>query len=109
MNVGKVIFDISMSLDGFIAGPKDDDTPGRELQALESLHDWEFGAKTDVDAEVVNEVDATTGAIVMGRRMFDLGLEPWGDPPPFHKSVFVLTFRSLGNLLYTAICKETTF
>ena len=86
----RVVFDISMSLDGFITGPNagignplgDDD--GR-------LHDWMFAAKADADAAVLEEVYATAGAIVMGRRMFDVGVEPWGDPPPFHMLVFVLT------------------
>jgi hypothetical protein len=55
------------------------------------LHDWMFDAKTDADAEVVEEVYATTGAILMGKRMFDVGVEPWGDPPPFRMPVFVLT------------------
>jgi len=88
----RVVFDISMSLDGFITGPNagignplgDDD--GR-------LHDWMFAAKTDADAAVLDEVYATAGAIVMGRRMFDVGVEPWGDPPPFHMLVFVLTHK----------------
>ena len=43
--MGTVILDMSMSLDGFIAGPKDDDKPDRELEALESLHDWMFSGK----------------------------------------------------------------
>jgi dihydrofolate reductase len=34
---------------------------------------------------------ASTGAILIGRRMFDVGFEPWGDPPPFRRPVFVLT------------------
>ena len=40
--MSKVSLGISMSLDGFIAGPKGDDKPDRELQALERLHDWMF-------------------------------------------------------------------
>jgi dihydrofolate reductase len=50
-----------------------------------------FDRKTKADAEVIDEVHATTGAIVMGKRMFDGGVEPWGDPPPFRKPVFVVT------------------
>jgi dihydrofolate reductase len=37
---------------------------------------------------------ATTGAILVGRRMFDVGVEPWGDPPPFGMPVFVLTHEA---------------
>jgi dihydrofolate reductase len=47
--------------------------------------------KSDADAEVLDEVYGTTGAIVIGKRMFDVGEEPWGDPPPFNTPVFVLT------------------
>src|SRR5215471_7246376 len=54
-------------------------------------HDWMFDARTEADAEVLDELYARTGAILMGRRMFDVGVEPWGDPPPFHMPVFVLT------------------
>jgi len=55
------------------------------------LHDWMFDARTDADAEVLDELYARTGAILVGRRMFDVGVGPWGDPPPFHMPVFVLT------------------
>jgi dihydrofolate reductase len=80
-----------MSLDGFITDPKasvgtplEGNDPGR-------LHDWQFDAKTDADTEVVDELYASTGAILIGRRMFDAGFEPWADPPPFGRPVFVLT------------------
>ena len=33
----------------------------------------------------------STGAILVGKRMFDLGVDPWGDPPPFGMPVFVIT------------------
>jgi dihydrofolate reductase len=89
--MSKLTADISMSLDGFITDPKasvgtplEGNDPGR-------IHDWQFDAKTDADAEVVAELYASTGAILIGRRMFDAGFEPWGDPPPFGRPVFVLT------------------
>jgi dihydrofolate reductase len=88
--MSKTHCDISMSVDGFITGPNagvgnplgDDD--GR-------LHAWMFESKTDADAEVLAEAYERTGAIIMGRRMFDVGVEPWGDPPPFERPVIVLT------------------
>jgi dihydrofolate reductase len=89
----KVHADVSMSLDGFITGPNEGvgnplgDDAGR-------LHDWMFDAATDADAGVLAEAYARTGAILMGRRMFDVGVEPWGDPPPFHMPVFVLTHEA---------------
>jgi hypothetical protein len=60
----KVTFDISMSLDGRITGPNE----GVEKPLGEDdgrLHDWMFDAKTDEDAEVLDEVYASTGAILM--------------------------------------------
>jgi dihydrofolate reductase len=91
--MAKVSSNISMSLDGFITGPNEG--VGNPLgDNGERLHDWMFDAKTDADAEVIDEVYATTGAILMGRRMFDLGVEPWGDPPPFRMPVFILTHES---------------
>jgi dihydrofolate reductase len=89
----QVHFHISMSLDGFVTGPNEGvgnplgDDDGR-------LHDWMFDAKTEANAEVLEEVYARTGAILMGKRMFDVGVEPWGDPPPFERPVFVLTHEA---------------
>lgn len=88
--MSKTHCDISMSLDGFITGPNagvgnplgDDD--GR-------LHSWMFESKTDADTEVLAEAYERTGAIILGGRMFDAGVEPWGDPPPFERPVIVLT------------------
>ena len=87
----KVTSEISMSLDGFITdprasvgGPLEGDDPGR-------LHDWRFDGKTDTDTAIVAEIYATTGAVIIGKRMFDVGFEPWGDPPPFRMPVFVVT------------------
>jgi dihydrofolate reductase len=50
-----------------------------------------FDRRTEADAELHEEVYARSGAVVIGRRMFDVGVEPWGDPPPFGMPVFVVT------------------
>jgi dihydrofolate reductase len=79
-----------MSLDGFVTEPD----PGGEHPLGRDpgrLHDWMFDAKTPADAEIVDETFARAGAVVIGKRMFDVGFEPWGDPPPFGMPVFVLT------------------
>ena len=91
--MGEVVFVISMSLDGFITGPDvSAESPlGRDG---ERLHDWMFDRKTDPDAEIVDETYARTGAIIIGKRMFDLGEGPWGDPPPFHMPVFIVTHEA---------------
>ncbi|HEX2241050.1 MAG TPA: dihydrofolate reductase family protein [Actinomycetota bacterium] len=92
--MAKLTADISMSLDGFITDPiasvgtpLEGNDPGR-------LHDWRFDAKTDADAELVADLYTSTGAVLIGKRMFDAGFEPWGDPPPFGMPVFVLTHQA---------------
>jgi dihydrofolate reductase len=101
-----------MSLDGFVAGPNPtlEDPMG---QGGMGLHEWAFrlkqwreahgmeGGEDDVDGEVVDESLAAAGATIMGRKMFSGGAGPWeadpnangwwGDDPPFHHPVFVLT------------------
>ncbi|HEY0604794.1 MAG TPA: dihydrofolate reductase family protein [Herpetosiphonaceae bacterium] len=99
--MSSVIADISVSLDGFITGPTDSmESLG---QGVDRLHQWGYnlaswrephgleGGETNADDAVMGEVWRNKGAIVMGRRMFDHGEGPWGDTPPFHMPVFVLT------------------
>jgi dihydrofolate reductase len=103
--MGKVFFEIGMSLDGFIAGPNGG--PGNPLgDGGTRIHRWVFdvaswrerqdlaGGQTNRDDEIVKESYARTGAYVMGRRMFDEGEVGWPDPPPFRAPVFVLTHRA---------------
>src|SRR5687768_8117873 len=80
----KVILDMSISLDGFIAGPKDDTNPDRELGALDILHDWMFSGKTEHETEEWESAYLKhAGAFIMGRRLFDFGVGPWGITLPF--------------------------
>lgn len=81
--MGKVTATMSISLDGYIAGPNDN---------VERLHEWMFPPKGSFE-KVAEEMFKDVGAIVMGRRMFDLGEGPWGENPPFHMPVFVLTHK----------------
>ena len=116
MTSPKLRLDISMSLDGFVAGPSQ--TLEQPLgEGGEGLHEWVFrlaswrephglsgGDAEAVDNEVVAEGLRATGAVVMGRRMFSGGEGPWvddtnadgwwGDDPPFHVPVFVLTHHA---------------
>jgi dihydrofolate reductase len=113
--MSKLTLDISMSLDGFIAGPNQtlDEPLGK---GGEQLHKWAFAAKsfrevhglaggeTNLDSDVGEESLRNTGATVMGRRMFSGGQGPWeddpnadawwGDDPPFHHPVFILTHHA---------------
>jgi dihydrofolate reductase len=118
--VPKLILDISMSLDGFVAGPNP--TLEHPLgDGGERLHDWAVrlsswrerhglsGGERNADAEVVDESLAATGAVVMGRRMFSGGAGPWeddpradgwwGEEPPFRVPVFVLTHHGRERLV----------
>jgi len=101
--MGKVVADITMSLDGFITGP--DDAPGRGLgEGGECLHNWVMGgpwryddggrrfAPLDTDRKVLEQAMGSIGAGIIGRRMFDV-TGGWGGNPPGGKDAryFVLT------------------
>jgi dihydrofolate reductase len=102
--MGEVKAEMSMSLDGFIAGPDDTIEQGLGVGG-ERLHEWLYnltswraphgleGGTVDSDSALLAEGMASIGACVMGRRMFDLSEGAWGDTPPFHMPVFVLTHR----------------
>ncbi len=86
------ILEISMSLDGFVAGPNVSiDNPMGD--GGEHIHDWLFGAKTMADTAIIADMMDHLGAVILGRRTFDLGEGPWGDDPPFPVPCFVLTRR----------------
>src|SRR5437868_2461588 len=108
--MGIVTCQISMSLDGFVAGPNQSlDNPIGEGGMR--LHDWVFrtaswqkehgegGGERSADSEVLDEAVHNVGAYIMGRKMFGGGGGPWdeswkgwwGDDPPYHTPVFVLT------------------
>ncbi|HEX4204172.1 MAG TPA: dihydrofolate reductase family protein [Ktedonobacteraceae bacterium] len=83
--MGKIILDMSMSLDGCIAGLGDEDS---------GLHDY-FFSPAGQSAQVVEEVITTTGAIIMGRRFYNLGDQLDGFVnAPFRVPHFVLTHIS---------------
>jgi dihydrofolate reductase len=112
--MGAVRADISVSLDGFVAGR--DPGPEQPLGAGgERLHEWVVGTESwrkehgyeggerGIDDEVAIEMHAGVGAVVMGRGMFGGGPGPWGedpwegwwgDEPPFGMPVFVVTHHA---------------
>jgi dihydrofolate reductase len=78
--VAKIVADISMSLDGFVTGPNPDLAHGLG-RGGEPLHTWAFATGSEVDAEVLRQSTEETGAVVMGRRLFDIidGPHGWDD------------------------------
>ena len=125
----QTILNITMSVDGFVAGPNR--TLEQPLgEGGEQLHEWILGLRswrephgleggeTNEDDRIVRETHERTGAFVMGRRMFSGGEGPWegdpnangwwGDDPPFGAPVFVLTHHArepltLGTTTFTFV------
>ena len=125
--MSRLRFRISVSLDGFVAGP--DQSVDNPLGiGGEGLHDWVIrlaawraphglpGGEVNESSKVVEEEQAGIGATIMGRNMF--GGHPgswnpndpwngwWGEEPPFHHPVFVLTHHAREPL---ALKGGTTF
>ncbi len=91
--MGKVIVDITMSLDGFVTGPNDGMGNGLGDGGL-VLHDWALNPTADDNLVLFEEPMQTLGSCVLGRRTFDIAESVWGENPPFGPtSVFVLTHR----------------
>ena len=108
--MGIVTAHMSMSVDGYVSGPNAgagnplgdggvliqqwmfDLASFREIQGLS-------GGQTNADDEELRQRFAPTGAVVMGRRMFDEGEGPWGDNPPYRMPVFVLTHEDRDTLV----------
>ena len=101
--MGKVSVGLSMSLDGFIAGPNDG--PGSPLgEGGERLFAWYSSGDTEYrlpgtemvfmvspqSAELLQEAHSTMGAFVSGRRTFDI-TNGWGGRPPLGVPTFVVT------------------
>lgn len=102
--MSRVVAGFSISLDGFVAGPN----AGVENplgDGGERLHEWLVrqrswreahgleGGETGIAGELFSRTFDAVGAFVLGRNMFDEGEGPWGEQPPFHRPVFVLTHR----------------
>ncbi len=103
--MGKVVAEFSMSLDGFIAGPQDNAQHGLGLRGGEQLHDWLFNGTTPNkyndffkpagrNREVVDEMMETTGAMIVGRRLYDLTGGWKGSHPINGLPIFLLTHHA---------------
>ena len=127
--MGKVRFDISLSLDGFMAGPDQSvDNPigvggmalfewAFPLAAFRAIQDRE-GGEVNESSPVVEERFANAGAYILGRTCSAAGRAVargpavngwWGDEPPYHAPVFVLTHHArdplplLGGTTFTFV------
>lgn len=124
--MSKLRLTISMSLDGYVAGPRQSVENPLGLGGMR-LHDWAFelaawraphgltGGAVNESTAVIERRQANVGATVMGRNMF--GGHPgawkpdhpwngwWGEEPPYHHPVFVLTHHARAPLRL----KGTTF
>lgn len=111
---------MSISLDGCYAGPRDsgavDSDPsswmrGPEAAGFFRVTRWAVdamawrerqgfaGGEDDTDSAIIAETFEAAGAYVMGRRMADGGEVPWGEEPPFRAPVFVVTHRPRQTLV----------
>ena len=116
--MSKLRFSITTSLDGFVAGPDQSVENPLGVGGMH-LHDWAFplaawrnphgleGGEVNASTPVVEESLGNVGAVLMGRNMFGGGPGPWGedpwrgwwgDDPPFHVPVFVLTHQGRERL-----------
>ncbi|MGQ4390572.1 dihydrofolate reductase family protein [Streptomyces sp. SAS_270] len=100
--MSKVVARLAMSLDGFIAGP---DSGVEHPLGIggERLHQWVYGLRAfreaqglaggtdNADSRMLEAWNARSGAVVMGHGMYVTGEIPWGDNPPFHHPVYVVT------------------
>ena len=112
--MSKLRLNITMSLDGFVAGPEQSEAHPLGIGG-ERLHEWfvplrifremhgEEGGEVNASTAVVEGWLESVGATIMGRNMFGGGPGPWGDDPwlgwwgenpPFHHPVFVITHHA---------------
>src|SRR4051812_19761451 len=107
----RVRFSISISIDGFMAGPNQSLENPLGVRGMR-LHEWAFaleafrkshgldGGEANRSSVIIGEMFDNVGAVIMGRNMFGpergpWSAEPWkgwwGEDPPYHMPVFVLT------------------
>jgi dihydrofolate reductase len=118
--VSKLRLKIAMSLDGFVAGPNQSVENPLGVGGMR-VHEWVFplaawrremgmpGGEVNESSRVVEESTANIGATIMGRNMFGGHPGPWdvtrpwkgwwGDNPPYHHPVFVLTHHARAPLV----------
>lgn len=97
--MGKVLLEMSVAVDGYVAGPDVSlESPlGRDG---ERLHEWMFVGRSSAESQRF-ETDhfSGIGALILGRRMADVGIGPWGEEPTFHAPCFVVTHRPAETII----------
>lgn len=111
--MGRVTSQLSISLDGYVAGPDQSMDNPIGVGGMR-LHQWALatdtwreqhgqeGGERSVDSEIAQDVMSGLGAFIMGRKMFGGGDGPWdeswrgwwGEDPPYHAPVYVLTHHA---------------
>ena len=113
--MSEVVIQMSMSLDGYIAGPNDSDLNGLG-DGGERLHQWMFGGSgggpgegiSGVDKEVLDELRSESGAMISGRRLYDIthgwnGSHPLGGIPVFVVSHHIPRAVPSGTTAFTFV------
>lgn len=95
--MAQIIISFTMSLDGYVTGPN---VSARDAMGVggDRLHEWmfprddnSFGGSNAADDEQIKSAFARTGAVILGRRTYDLGVPHWGGDTPYPAPSFVLT------------------
>jgi dihydrofolate reductase len=88
--MSKIILDITISLDGFIAGPDISKTNPLGIDGP-LLHNWLFKNKTNADEQLLNDLVENSGAVITGAHTYNTAIEnAWGGKSPFIVPAFVL-------------------
>lgn len=112
--MSRVFLDITLSLDGFAAGPdiSHEHPLGRNGRAL---HAWLFGGDehqpSAADRQAAQDMFSQTGAFIIGRTTYDVGVPEWGADGAFGMPCFVMTHRMreqhvMGQTTFNFVCES---
>ena len=91
ITMGKIVLDISMSLDGFIAGSNISSQLPMGENGMK-LHDWLFDQKTAIDEKISKEMMNEAGVVIVGRRTYNVAIdEAWDGASPFSIPAIIIS------------------
>jgi dihydrofolate reductase len=95
LRMSRITIDMSPSLDGYIAGPgvTNEQALGHSGHLLHRWIGLGGARQAAADRQAAGDMFATAGAVVIGRRMFDVGIDKWGEDGAFERPCFVVTRR----------------